>query len=559
MTPDSEGDEGITVSGTSAGIAVTPNEITLVDDDAPLSRCPSSATPVDEDATPALLLFMATLSRSTSREVTVDYAVTGGTATSDADYEALSAGTLTFAPGETLMTLTVTVMDDQVYEGDETVEIALSNPSIYTTLASGVSMAVGTIEDDEDPPELSIQDSSVIEDDTEDLLFLVSKSGVTERMAIVAYEDAGTGTATAGDDYAAVTRGTLTFAADENHLTIRVTVHRDDTYEDHETVVLRLSDPTHAEIAVGEASGTIVNDDAEPELSIRGETVTEGAAGATTPLVFTVTKAGATSKVVTVDYADAGGGTAEAGADYEAFSGGTLTFMPGETLMSLTVTVMDDAIDEDDETVEIALSNPSLDTDLGESIAAGTIVDDDAPAVLSIRGGEVTEGAAGDETTPLVFTVTKAGATSKVVTVDYQVGGTAEAGADYEALADGTLTFAPGEIEMTLTVAVMGDDMDEDDETVEVTLNNPVNATLAPGEGMAVGTIVDDDAPAVLSISGETVTEGAAGATHAAGVHRDQGGRHQQGGDGGLPGGRHGRGRRRLRGAGGRYAHLRAG
>ena len=151
----------------------------------------------------------------------------------------------------------------------------------------------------------------------------------------------------------------------------------------------------------------------------------------------------------------------------------------------LTITVMGDDMDEDDETVVIALSSPvnaTLAPDM--STAVGTIVDDDAPPVLSISGETVTEGAAG-ATTPLVFTVTKAGATSKVVTVDYQVGGTAEAGADYEALADGTLTFAPGEIEKTLTVAVMDDDVDEDDETVEVTLKQP--GQRDPGAGRKHG------------------------------------------------------------------------
>ena len=55
-------------------------------------------------------------------------------------------------------------------------------------------------------------------------------------------------------------------------------------------------------------------------LSISGKTVAEGAAGTTTPLVFTVAKAGATSKVVTVGYAVTGG-TARSGEDYQAFRG----------------------------------------------------------------------------------------------------------------------------------------------------------------------------------------------------------------------------------------------
>jgi hypothetical protein len=64
--------------------------------------------------------------------VTVDYAVTGGTATGGGVDYTLAAGTLTFAAGTTTQNITVTVVDDALDEPDETVIIALSGPSNAT-------------------------------------------------------------------------------------------------------------------------------------------------------------------------------------------------------------------------------------------------------------------------------------------------------------------------------------------------------------------------------------------------------------------------------------------
>ncbi len=105
--------------------------------------------------------------------------------------------------------------------------------------------------------------------------------------------------------------------------------------------------------------------------------------------------------------------------------------------------------------------------------------------------------------------MTLSAASGKTVTVDYATAdGTATSPADYTSAA-GTLTFAPGVITRTFTVPVVGDTLDELDETFVVNLSNPTNATIADGQG--VGTITDNDAIPTLSIDNVTVTEGDAG------------------------------------------------
>ena len=130
---------------------------------------------------------------------------------------------------------------------------------------------------------------------------------------------------------------------------------------------------------------------------------------------------------------------------------------------------------------------------------------------LSITSPIVAEGATG-ATDTLRFAVTLSHASQHAVTVAYADArtGTATSGTDYTTLADGTLTLAPGVLSDTLAVSVTGDGMDEPDETVDITLSSPTNATFAGGEGILTGsgTITDDDATvATLVLSPEAISE----------------------------------------------------
>jgi hypothetical protein len=95
------------------------------------------------------------------------------------------------------------------------------------------------------------------------------------------------------------------------------------------------------------------------------------------------------------------------------------------------------------------------------------------------------------------------------VRVDYATAnGTATAGSDYAATS-GSLIFAPGETTQTVLVPILGDRLDEADETFFLNLSNAGNVLLADSQG--VGTVADDDLLPALSISDVAVAEGNAG------------------------------------------------
>ncbi len=110
-----------------------------------------------------------------------------------------------------------------------------------------------------------------------------------------------------------------------------------------------------------------------PELTLAGASATEGNATAD----FAVTLSRAATDTVTVDYATSDG-TAAAGTDYTATSG-TLTFAAGDTAKTVSVPVLDDAVDEEDETFTLTLSNASG-ASLADTAATGTIADNDTTA-----------------------------------------------------------------------------------------------------------------------------------------------------------------------------------
>jgi hypothetical protein len=108
---------------------------------------------------------------------------------------------------------------------------------------------------------------------------------------------------------------------------------------------------------------------------------------------------------------------------------------------------------------------------------------------LALGDASLIEGNSGS--TPASFKGALSAASALPVTVNWATAdGTAKQGQDYVA-GSGSLTFAPGVTEQTITVSVLGDVLPEPNETFRVVLSGPVNATISDGDGL--GTITDDD------------------------------------------------------------------
>ncbi|TMF03079.1 MAG: hypothetical protein E6I38_13990, partial [Chloroflexi bacterium] len=255
------------------------------------------------------------------------------------------------------------------------------------------------------------------------------------------------------------------------------------------TIAVTLSSPSNATPGAGTShTYTILDNDNPPSLGFNSTSSSglESVSPANLPVSLSV----ASGKTVSVNYAVTGGTATGSGVDY-TLANGTLTFAPGITTQNVAVAVVDDTLDEANETIAVTLSSPVNSTLGTNTTHTYTITDNDPVPTLSINDVPVTEGDSG--ITSATFTVGLSTASGRTVTVSYATAnGTAtSASGDYAALSTTTLTFNTGETSKTVTVQVNGDTTGEGDETFFVNLSGATNATIADGQGQ--GTILNDD------------------------------------------------------------------
>lgn len=248
------------------------------------------------------------------------------------------------------------------------------------------------------------------------------------------------------------------------------------------------------------APATTYDFEFEPTITIGDVTQVEGNAG-TTNFVFTLTLSSAVSQQVSVQYATADGTATTADGDYIAATG-TATFASNTTATTVTIQAAGDTKLEPDETLFINLTSP-VGGSIVDAQGLGTITNDDPQPTITIADVTLAEGNGG--TTNFNFTVALSNPSSSTITVNAATAdGTASSAADYTAV-NTVVTFTPGTVAQTVTVAVTGDATFEPDETFFVNLSGATNATIVDNQGL--GTITNDDRVADLAI---TKTDGVA-------------------------------------------------
>jgi hypothetical protein len=188
-------------------------------------------------------------------------------------------------------------------------------------------------------------------------------------------------------------------------------------------------------------------------------------------------------------------GTASA-ADRGVTDGQVVTFAANQTTATVALGVVQDQLDEDDETVDLSLKNPSTGLLVATTNATHThtITDDDPMPMVGFAAATAMTA----ESQGASLTVQLSAPSGRAVTVGYAATFGTATSAD-ATLAPGMLTFMPGETTKTIAVAVTNDAIDEANETLSVTLANPTNATLAAA--VTTLTIVDDDDPPSIAFA----------------------------------------------------------
>ncbi len=335
--------------------------------------------------------------------------------------------------------------------------------------------------------------------------FLVSLNYPRTQAISVQWATQG-GTAFQGADYTAGS-GTLLFEPGVMSQTITVAITPDALNETQEVFYVNLNNPTNAVILKNQAVVTIQDDDPVPTLAISDAAISEGNTGSDpfTLMTFAINLSAPSGRAVSVFATTVDGSASSilnANRDYVAWSG-TVTFAPNETSKRVTIQLIGDTTFESNETLQVKLSS-SVNATLDVSTGIGTIINDDGVPSLSVNHQSFAEGASQP------FTISLSNPSSQSVTVAYATFD-ASAGPDDYIAKNGTLTFDPGVVSLTVPILTSEDDLDELDETFFIELSQPVNAFIANGKG--IGTIVDNDAMPTVSIFDFSSNEGLTGLT----------------------------------------------
>jgi len=454
--------------------------LTIVEDDRAPGRLALSATNyfATEDATNAVITILRT--NGWTGIVSVNFSTAPGTAIPIGDYQNVNLNVV-FADGETQKTVLVPVYDNLVVDGDRTVLLTLANPTGGATLGTP-SSGVLTIMDNE----VAVAFASpvfVVNEDGGNATLTVRRYNGTNLVTTVNYATTN-GTATAGVDYSPAA-GTLTFNRGETVKTINLPIIDDSLVEGDEDFYVRLFNASPG-VALSEpsvATVVIVDNDTGFFFTSPVIEVLENVANA----VITVIRTNPATGTVSVNYSTQDG-TAVAGADYQAVTG-TLVFTNNETVKTFLVPIVDDNLAEGDESFTVSLSGPSPGSSLvPPSTQTVIIVDNDAGLRFSSPTYSVLE-----DGYLATIEVLRTNYLESTVSVNYATqNGTATTGSDYTAAA-GTLTFAPGETNKSFGVFVTDDTLIEGNETVLLSLSNPVGAVELLSPSAAVLTIIDND------------------------------------------------------------------
>ena len=382
-----EMDETVELRGFTPGLPVVGAQLTLQDGE----TAPQVVLAVDDatllESEPGAVAVTVTASLASSVVVDAATRVTldlGGSATagSGGDYTAAwspVARQITIPAGSDAgtapVTLTLTARDDDDAEGDETIVVEGAAVVMNQAMDELVVQVVTITLLDDDVPGVVVEPTSLT-------IYEGDSSSYAVRLVTRPASEVTVAVAVPADAPLQVDPASLTFASETWSTDQQVTVTVDAAPATYADVELTHSVTGGGYTGVMAPPVTVtVRERTVPRVSVENSSGSEDGG----PLAFAVVLDRSSLVDVRVDWATAAG-TATAGADYSE-SNGTVTFPPGSVRQALTVGIVDDDLDELDESFTVTLSDPEG-AELAESEATGTIVDDDdgAGAVEQVVG-----------------------------------------------------------------------------------------------------------------------------------------------------------------------------
>jgi hypothetical protein len=467
--------------------------VTIASEDPPTVTVVATDAAAGEAANPGI--FTVSRTGPTTAALTVSYALSG-TATSVTDYTPALSGTVVIPIGAVSAALTITPVNDTVFEGPETIVITVTTSSPGYLVGSGA--ATVTIADN-DLPQVTIaaSDASASEVGSDAGSVTLTRNGILTDPLVVKLTLSGT--ATNGTDYTTV-GPTATIPAGQATVVVPVVPINDPDAEASETAIVTIAADALVYTIAAPASATVtIASEDPPTVTV---VATDAAAGeAANPGVFTVTRTGPTAAALTVSYALSG--TASAG-DYTPVLGGTVVIPTGAASAAMPITPVNDIVFEGPETLVLTVTTASPGYLVGGASAATvTIADNDLPQV-TIAATDAAASEVGPDGGSV--TLTRNGILTNSLVVKLAYTGTAANGTDYT-LVSSTVTIPAGQATVVVPVTPINDPDAEAAENAIVTIAADALVYTIGAPANATVTIISEDPPTVTVVA----TDAAAG------------------------------------------------
>ncbi len=301
------------------------------------------------------------------------------------------------------------------------------------------------------------------------------------------------GTAVKNTDYT-ITATPLTIPVGVTTGTITVTLTSDAVYESNETVIVTMGTPTNATLGASNTvhTLTILDDDVPPAVIFGTVSQSKAENGGTATIATRLSAAAGVPVFVPFTL----GGTASEGSDYTVVSN-PVVIAAGSTTANLSLPIINDTLDEPDETVVVTMGTPVNGT-MGTSNTVHTLTltdNDNAPTVnFTAASWRLAESDG-----PATVTAQLSAMSGQDVTIPFTLSGTASNGVDYT-IAASPVVIPAGSTNTTIAIAIDDDTTPESNKTVIVTMGTPTNGTKG-ATSVCTLTILDDDTLPLLSFT----------------------------------------------------------
>ncbi|MCP4692092.1 MAG: PKD domain-containing protein, partial [Desulfobacterales bacterium] len=436
------------------------------DDDPPAVSFTSAARTGAEDV--GTMTITAQLSAESGLAVDVPFTMSGAATGGGTDYS-ITASPVTIPAGATSGAITISVEDDALDENDETVIATMGSPVNATQGATAVHTA--TITDNDDPPTISFTSASQTGAEIAGVMTITAQlSAVSALPVTLPFSAGGTAVEGAGYDYT-ITASPIVISPGDAAEAITITVNDDGLDEEEETVIVTMGAPTNATPGATTENTTTITDSTDAPAVSFTSADQSGLESAGT-MTITARLSAVSGLPVSVPFSISGSATG-GGTDY-AITPGPVTIPAGATTAGITISVNDDALDENDETVIVAMGAPNNAANGAIPTHTATLVDnDETPTVSFTSAGQTGAEDGGDMT----FTAELSAVSGRDVAIPLALDGTADEGAEVDfTITPNPAIIAAGATTRTITIAVNDDLLDEDDETVIATMGALTNA-----------------------------------------------------------------------------------